>query len=127
MWFWWFMLVCILLTPVSMIFCGRLMWKHAPEEVNPVIGYRTKRSMKNRDTWRFANAYAGKSWWIAGWVTLIPAVLALLPFVRSSTDTVGMAALGIIGMQIVVLIALIFPTERALKNTFDESGRRRQN
>lgn len=40
MWFWWFMLVCDLLVPITMILCGRMMWKHAPEKINGVMGNR---------------------------------------------------------------------------------------
>ena len=41
MWFWWFMLVCDLLTPIVMIITGRMMWKHCPKQINSLMGYRT--------------------------------------------------------------------------------------
>lgn len=59
MWFWWFMFVCNLLIPILMIVCGRMMWKYPPKEINRGWGYRTKRSMKNIDTWKFAHDYCG--------------------------------------------------------------------
>ena len=40
--------------------------KKAPDSINPVFGYRTTMSMKNRDTWEFAHQYCGKLWWILG-------------------------------------------------------------
>ena len=49
MWFWWFILVCDLLVPFTMLIAGRMMWKHCPKHINGVIGYRTRRSWKYRD------------------------------------------------------------------------------
>lgn len=37
MWFWWFMLVCDLLTPIVMIIAGRMMWKHCPKQINSLM------------------------------------------------------------------------------------------
>ena len=52
MWFWWVMLFCDLLIPVTMLIGGRAMWKHCPNSINGLFGYRTHRSMKNMDTWK---------------------------------------------------------------------------
>ncbi len=82
MWFWWFMFVCNLLIPVILIIAGRMMWKHCPKKINTVYGYRTRRSMKNMDTWRFAHNYCGKLWWKIGWVSLFPSVVVQIPFLK---------------------------------------------
>ena len=63
MWFWYFMFVSNLLTPLLMIVIGHIMWKHSPQNINTIFGYRTKRSMKNMDTWKFAHEYCGKLCW----------------------------------------------------------------
>lgn len=60
--FWFFMLIMDLLTPIIMIGFGRYFLKDAPKEINPVFGYRTAMSMKNRDTWEFVHKYLGKIW-----------------------------------------------------------------
>lgn len=52
--------ICNLLIPVVVIVTGRIMWKHYPKNINGLVGYRTTRSMKNMDTWRFANEYCGR-------------------------------------------------------------------
>ena len=125
MWFWWFMFVCNLLIPVILIIAGRMMWKHCPKKINTVYGYRTRRSMKNMDTWRFAHNYCGKLWWKIGWFSLFPSVVVQIPFFESSEDVIGIVE-GIICMvQVVILIASIFPTEAALKKTFNDDGTRR--
>ena len=66
MWFWWFILICDCIIPAIMIIAGRMMWKHCPKKINGVVGYRTKMSMINMDTWRFAHDHAGKLWWKVG-------------------------------------------------------------
>ena len=125
MWFWWFMFVCNLLIPIILIIVGRMMWKHCPKKINTVYGYRTKRSMKNMDTWRFAHNYCGRLWWKIGWFSLFPSVVVQIPFFERSEDVIGIVG-GIICMiQVVILIASIFPTEAALKKTFNDDGTRR--
>lgn len=125
MWFWWFMFVCNLLIPVILIIAGRMMWKRCPKKINTVYGYRTKRSMKNMDTWRFAHNYCGRLWWKIGWFSLFLSVVVQIPFFERSEDVIGIVG-GIICMiQVVILIASIFPTEAALKKTFNDDGTRR--
>ena len=56
--FWIYMLIMDLLIPTVMVLFGRAFLKKAPKEINYVFGYRTSRSMKNRDTWEFAHQVA---------------------------------------------------------------------
>ena len=81
--------------------------------------------MKNMDTWEFAHHYIGRLWWIIGWVSVVTAVLAQLPFIGSSDDTVSIVSCVIMTVQLLVLVATAIPTEMALKRTFDENGERR--
>lgn len=122
MWFWWYMLVCDLLIPFLMIICGRMMWKHPPKDINGIIGYRTARSMKNKDTWKFAHDYCGRLWWKIGWAMFIPSVVILVPFYNSSEDAIGIAGGILCAVQCMTLIISIFPTERALKRSFTNEG-----
>jgi len=62
--FWIFMFIMVLLIPLTMIFFGWLLFRKTPKENNYVYGYRTKRSMMNEETWRFANQYFGKAWYL---------------------------------------------------------------
>lgn len=121
----WFIFACDLLIPIMMIGFGRIMWKHTPKDINYIFGYRTTRSMKNEDTWRFAHEYCGRLWWKIGLIMLIPTVLVHIPFYNSSEDTLGIVAAIVMTIQIIVLIASIFPTEIALKKAFNDDGTRR--
>ena len=52
--FWIFMLLTALLIPLTLICFGARFVSKPPDRINAVYGYRTRRSMKNADTWRFA-------------------------------------------------------------------------
>ena len=123
--FFWVLFACCLLTPVIMLLAGWMMWKHCPREINGLLGYRTARSMKNQDTWRFAHAYCGRLWWRGGWVLLLLSALGMLPFMHSSEDTLGTVCIVLCLGQAALLVLSIFPTERALGRTFDNEGQRR--
>lgn len=125
MWFWWFMLFCDVLIPIIMIIAGRMMWKHPPKEINGLIGYRTTRSMKNADTWKFAHDYSGRLWWKIGWIMLVPSIIIHIPLYGSTDNIIGIVGGILVTVQVIVLIGSIFPTERALKRTFTDSGIRR--
>ncbi len=115
MWFWWFMFVCDLLVPGLMIVCGRMMWKHPPKNINGIVGYRTTRSMKNKDTWKFAHEHCGKLWWRVGWMMLMVSLVIHLPFYYSSDIVIGTLGGILCTIQCLVLVLSIIPTERALK------------
>lgn len=124
MMFWIFMLICDLLIPVFMIIIGKFFSKNPPKTINGVYGYRTTMSMKNKDTWDFAQRYCGRLWCRIGVVLLPLSVLAMLPPLGKDTDFVGIWG-GIIALiQVIVLIIAIFPVEQALKKNFDENGKR---
>ena len=124
-WFWWFMLVCDLIIPLTMIVIGRIMWKRPPRDINSFIGYRTARSMKNMDTWKFAHEYAGLLWWRLGWIVLIPSIAVHIPFYRSSDNAIGALGGVLCLIQCAIMIATIVLTERELKRNFTELGNRR--
>ena len=119
-----FMLICSLAIPLTMIGFGRLFLRKPPRSVNGAFGYRTARSMKNRDTWEFAHRYCGRVWQHCGWALLGVAIPVMA---AAGNDVSRISALGggLCLVQLAVLVGSILPTERALKRTFDEHGRRR--
>lgn len=125
MWFWLFIFICDLLTPAVMILGGYFMWKRSPKDINGLVGYRTSRSMKNSDTWKFAQEYCGHLWWKIGWILLAPSVLVHIPVYGASENSIGTVSGILITIQMIVLVVSIFPTERILKKTFTDDGKRR--
>ena len=73
--FWIFLLIMCLMIPGLMLLFGFRFRKSAPKEINPVFGYRTDLSMKNRETWRFAHEHCGRLWIRLGLV-LLPVSIA---------------------------------------------------
>lgn len=121
---WLAMFICNLLIPVIMILAGYMMYKHTPKEINVVYGYRTSRSMKNEETWKFAHDCCGRLWFKLGFILIIPTIVAMLPFAKSNETVVGIVTLIVISFQVIVLIGSIFPVESALKKNFDDNGNR---
>ena len=101
------------------------MKKKAPSNVNYVFGYRTTRSMKNHDTWKFAHGHCGRLWRKIGIGMLIFTVVAHIPFYNSDETTLGRFATIVSITQVLVLLISIIPTEVALKKTFNDDGTRK--
>ena len=95
-----------LLLPVVMILLGVRFQRHPPRKINALYGYRTARSMRSQETWRFALAAAPVT---LGW----------------DSEAVSTASLALVGVELAVLVGSIFPVERALKKHFDQFGRRK--
>ena len=125
-WFMWvFMLAMNLLIPASMIGLGRLFTKNPPKKVNGFYGYRTSRSMKNQNTWDFAHEYCGRLWVKMGWALVPLAALGqALTLLCPTVDSMCLWSLVPTTAETVVLVATIFPVERALKRNFDKDGNR---
>ena len=127
--FWIVMLFWNLLIPLMMLVFGLLFCKKPPVEVNSLFGYRTTLSMKNKDTWDFAQRMMGRLWWRAGLALLVltvGAMLACLFTLARDEDTVGTYSLVFLYIQMAVLLLSIWPVERALRRTFDADGNRRE-
>ncbi|MBR2906415.1 MAG: SdpI family protein [Clostridia bacterium] len=123
--FWIFMLAMNLLFPLIMIVMGRYFMKKSPKEINYIFGYRTNMSMKNKDTWDFAHKYFGKRWFRLGWLLIPISVIPMLFVIGKGEDIIGTVGMVVMVIDLILLIAPIFPTERALKKIFDKDGNKR--
>ena len=124
--FWAFMTAMNLLLPFIMIAIGHVFSKRPPKEINHLAGYRTSMSMKNKDTWDFAHHHCGKIWQITGLCMLVPSALVMLFFIGKDIKEVGNFGSVVMGVQTVILIGSIIPTEIALRKNFDKDGNRIQ-
>lgn len=122
--FWLLCTIACLLIPLIMLFFGRRFLTKPPKNINNSYGYRTTRSMKNQETWDYAHHMCGKIWFWAGVIMLPLSLLAMLPAFGLDTDSIGKWCGGITLIQLVVLVASVFPVEGALKRKFDKYGRR---
>lgn len=118
-----FIFVCSTFMPVLMIVFGFILWKHHPEKINYFFGFRTSRSMLSLDTWKFANEYGGKLWFIWGWIALVPTVFVFLPFFKTMEGEASLIPILVIVLQAVIMMASVIPVNIALKKKFDDEGK----
>ena len=115
----------VLFIPLLMLFVAIIFLKKTPNSINPVYGYRSRRSMKNLETWKFAHYLCAKIWLFASLILLPLTILSMLLVLNKSQDTVGLVGQIILYLQIAIMILSIIPVEIALKRTFDENGNRK--
>lgn len=111
-----FLFFMTMLTPILMILIGLLWKKQPPKQINRIYGYRTARSMQSQEAWDFAHAYHAKIWLVVGIVLLIFSLAAML--VIYGKENYEIYDLIIVGIQIVVMLLSIVPTELALKRKY---------
>lgn len=122
----WFLLGAMsLFVPLIMLIFGIVFLKKSPNKINPVYGYRSRRSMKSIDAWKFAHFLCGKIWLYAGIVMLLLTILAMLLVLKKSEETIGTVAQIVIYVQLAVLLLSIIPVEASLKRNFDENGNKK--
>lgn len=119
------MLCADLMIPLVMVVIGLYYSKHSAGSINYLCGYRTSMSMKNEDTWRFANRHWGKSCLAVGLALLPCSAVPMLLVMGRDEDTVALWGGVVCCVQVVAILASIIPTERALRRMFDENGNRR--
>ena len=124
--FWIFMQIMVALSPAMMICFGALFRRAAPKEINFAFGYRSARSMKNRDTWEFAHRLCGRIWLLTGIISLPALLTPLFFFIGRDEGTVGTVGSVLTFVGLGLLIAVIPIVEIALWLTFDKDGNRIQ-
>lgn len=116
----------LLLIPALMIVLGVVFTKMPPQKINSLAGYRTDRSMKNQDTWFFANKMCGGFWWKIGLILIVLSLVLFFLIMNLSEDAQGLVILIAILVQTLICVLSIIPVETALKKTFDDQGNRKK-
>lgn len=123
--FWIFMLLFVLMIPLTMIYFGRRFFKSPPKSINATFGYRSTMSMKNQETWKLAHTVCGRFWFRCGRILLPLSVVPMLLVIGRGTETVGYTGVIIVFIQLVPLLCVIPVTEHALRKKFDKNGVRK--
>ena len=119
----WLMFVVVnLFLPLLMLGVGWWFQKSPPKKINPFVGYRTRMSMKNEQTWRFAHETCGRLWVRLGAWLLPASVVAMLPALGQGEEIAGWVGTGVCLAQCAVAIGSIPYTERALRRAFFPDG-----
>ena len=117
------LMITIFLLPLVMVICGMSYTKRGPKKITRLQGYRSKMSMKNRDTWDFAHKNLGDLWFKLGAPLLaVTSVVSLIVF-RESTKQITTWCCVIFVIQLAIMVLPVFYTEKALKENFDENGK----
>ena len=120
--FWIFMFCCTLPIPIIMIIAGNSMRLGKFKTINYIVGYRTRRSMKNQQTWDYAHRECGLLWRRWGSTMLVLTVIAMLLFMGEDTDHIGVVGSVITVLQMIPLFLSIVIVEKKLREKFDENG-----
>lgn len=105
-----------LITGIVFSLLGWAFYQSPPSEINPLMGYRTKSSMKSQERWDFAQKYSAKQMANGGGVMIVLSLLSYFIPVDVEYKQIG-------GMALLVLSAvyMIAKTEIALKKQFPKS------
>lgn len=116
--------ICTLLVPVIILIIGLIFLKVQVKDINGLMGYRTPMSMKNQETWDFANRYFPKVWIVMSIGMLVITLLCWLILIKQSIAVAEKTATAITLVQTALLFLSIIPCEIALKKNFDKDGNR---
>lgn len=109
-------------TVIAFIVAGIVLIRHADMEINETFGYRTPRSTKNKETWRFANIYSGKVFIIGGVIGLAMIIAAAV--IMKSMGVTKLAWLVGVILELVIVFTVIpinmVSTEKQLIKRFDD-------
>lgn len=98
-----------LLIGIIFILAALILQKNPPTDINAVYGYRTKRSMKNKDLWDVGNQYSAEVMKQNGFLMILIGSLIGLLFWYPHT------MIAILILMIVLIIRLFIRVEKKLK------------
>ncbi len=91
-----------LVTGVIFLVMGLVLLRYYPKKINPLFGYRTRRSMRDQASWDLAQQYSSREMIRAG-VGLC--LLSLLGYLVRPAEAAGfLIGLGIVILATVVMI-----------------------
>ncbi|MES2574631.1 MAG: SdpI family protein [Bacteroidota bacterium] len=101
------------MTGLIFVIAGFIMLKFPPKSINSFYGYRTSNSMKNQESWDFAQSYSSKEMIKLGFILMTASLLGLV----TKFDLFINISIGIT-LTVLTVILLIFRVEKAIKNKF---------
>ena len=104
------------LIPALMLLFGLAFWKAPSKKIDKWYGYRTKRALKSQEAYMFAQVRIGRIWTAVS-VPLAAAAL-LLVLLCGGREDFTQISLAILAGQVVIMLACMWPVERALKRKF---------
>ena len=102
-----------MLIGIIFLVLGTIFYFFPPKKINWLYGYRTSRSMKNQENWRFAQKYSSIKMLLSGFFLMLISCLGFFKTIEDNTQKV----IGIVTL-VVVIGYLFFKIEKALKVKF---------
>ena len=104
----------VLLTLIGVIYA-----QYPPKKINPMYGYRTKRTMANQTVWDYANKIGAR---MIIWTGLLCiAMSAIVYFIYPNPYAIAISS----GMLVAGLIIGLLLCEKDLNSHFDKNGNTR--
>ena len=123
---WFFMLFIAIVLPLIMFMSSFYFIAGAPKNINNIFGYRTGRSMINKDTWIFAHEYCGKLWLKVSIIFILASIVIMLCLIKTDQRVFVAVGFVIFIAEFVTLFFTINKTEKALADNFDIKGNRKK-
>lgn len=123
---WFFMLFIAIVLPLIMFMSSFYFIAGGPKNINNIFGYRTGRSMINKDTWIFAHEYCGKLWLKVSIVFILASTVIMLCLIKTDQRVFVAVGFVIFIAEFVTLFFTINKTEKALADNFDIKGNRKK-
>lgn len=123
---WFFMLFIAIVLPFIMFMSSFYFIAGGPKNINNIFGYRTGRSMINKDTWIFAHEYCGKLWLKVSIIFVLASIVIMLCLIKTDQRVVVAVGFVIFIAEFVTLFFTISKTEKALADNFDIKGNRKK-
>ena len=105
-----------LITGIIFLLLGWAFYQNPPSKINPLVGYRTKLSMKSQQHWDFSQRYSARQMMKGGGLMLVLSLLSYFIPVETGIKQTG----GII-LLVLCAIYVILTTETALRKRFPKS------
>ena len=120
------MLISVAFIPLLLIVIGKILEKYPSKEPNIAIGFRTKLSMMNKETWDFAQRLFPKAWISLGRIMLPLSLIILFLLYSEDKDYTGNLVLILILAQVVLMLGSILYVNLKLKKAFNSDGSRKE-
>lgn len=120
--FWMATLLTDLLIPIGILINGILYLKKPVKHINWLHGYRTERSMKNQESWEFAQKHFGGVCFRLGTVLTLLTCILMCSVFGANQKIVGLLGNGLGIAEGFMMIYVLTPTEKALKEIAEKEA-----
>jgi uncharacterized membrane protein len=104
-----------LILSLVLVLAGFIMAKYPPKKINPIYGYRTRRSMQSPEAWKCAQRFSSRRIVLSGLYGL------LVFFISWALDfSEGVQGLLMIATLMLTIIYVVYSVEGILKKKFPE-------